>query len=137
MVDEGLMNSAVEIALAVIHREGKLLVAQRDRGSLANLWEFPGGKIEAGESVESAAVRECLEELGAEIETGIRLRPVEHAYPDVTVRLHPVLCCLRTGASPRPLASRSLAWAKPDELQAWGIPEPNDRILEQLMKLRL
>jgi 8-oxo-dGTP diphosphatase/A/G-specific adenine glycosylase len=131
------LNPTVEIALALIHRDGELLVARRARGPLAGLWEFPGGKIEAGESVEAAARRECAEELGVEVESGVVLRVVEHAYPDLTVRLHPVLCRLQEGSSPRPLDATALAWAHPAELAAWDIPAPNHSILAQLSGLAL
>jgi len=58
----------VEVAVAVIERDGQFLIAQRPAGvPLAGYWEFPGGKIEAGESLEAAAARECWEEAGLEI----------------------------------------------------------------------
>lgn len=129
------MKPTVDIALAVIFRDGRVLVARRPEGPLADHWEFPGGKVEAGESVESAARRECLEELGVDFEVQCRLETVEHAWPDAVVRLHPLVGRLGAGGEPAPLASHGLAWAEPEELAFWRIPEPNHAILAQLALL--
>lgn len=126
------MKPTHEIALALILREGRVLVARRGHGPLAGFWEFPGGKIEPGESVEAAARRECIEELGVEFEVRTRLETVEHAWPDAVVRLNLVLGRIDDQANPEPLASVTLAWADPAELASWTIPEPNFAILRQL-----
>lgn len=129
------MKPSREIALAVIVREGRLLVGRRPNGPLAGLWEFPGGKVEAGESVEAAAVRESAEELGLSVEAVRVLGTVEHEYPEVRVRLHAVLCRIEGAGDPRPLAVETPVWVTPAELAARPIPEPNHAILDLLKTL--
>lgn len=131
-----MLKPTVEIALALILREGRVLVARRAHGPLVDLWEFPGGKVEPGESVEAAARRECLEELGVEMEVRDMLEVVEHAWPEIVVRLHPVVGRIDADVVPEPLASGALAWADPSDLASWPIPEPNHAILSQLARLR-
>ena len=125
--------SPVAIAVAVILRAGKVLVARRSSGSvLGGLWEFPGGKIEAGESAAQAAVRECREELGCEARALRDLGSVEHPYDDFGVRLHAVLCELPPNEEPRPLASDALQWVTLEELAALPIPEPNHELIAMI-----
>ena len=125
--------SPVAIAVAVILRAGKVLVARRSSGSvLGGLWEFPGGKSEAGESAAQAAVRECREELGCEARALRDLGSVEHPYDDFGVRLHAVLCELPPNEEPRPLASDALQWVTLEELAALPIPEPNHELIAMI-----
>lgn len=125
-------NPTLEIALALIVRDRRVLVARRAHGALAGRWEFPGGKIEAGEDWEATARRECLEELGIAVGPCGRLGTVEYAYPEVNVRLNLVVCETGEGDAARPLASDAVAWATLDELGTWEIPEPNFEILKRL-----
>jgi 8-oxo-dGTP diphosphatase len=123
-----------EIALALIFRDGRVLVARRNRGRLAGYWEFPGGKVEPGESLHGAVVRECREELGVEVTPGDRYDPLEFVYPEVRVVLHPLLCRIAADAEPRPLAAERLAWATAEELREWRLPEPNYSLVERLIR---
>lgn len=95
---------------------GRILVQQRAAtGARANLWEFPGGKVEAGESDEHALARECREELGVELAVGARRWSSVHAYPDLTVEL--VLYDARlVQGEPRPLDAQALAWLTAAEM---------------------
>src|SRR3990167_7893662 len=82
-------EAPMDIALAVVRHAGRVLIGQRPEGvPLAGFWEFPGGKILAGESPEEAAVRECREETGLAIRLGAILCVVEHEYAHGRVRLH-------------------------------------------------
>lgn len=84
----GVSRSATLIAISVIEQDGHFLVGRRPPGvPLAGLWEFPGGKIEIGESAATAAQRECREECGLEIEVEQTLSVVEHAYEHGTLKL--------------------------------------------------
>lgn len=81
------------IAVAVVEHEGRYLVGRRPEGvPLAGLWEFPGGKVEPGETAAQAAARECLEETGLAIEVGLAYDLVEHDYEHASVRLSFFAC---------------------------------------------
>lgn len=106
----------VTVVCALIERQGRLLVAKRAPGqTMAGLWEFPGGKIQDGETREDAIVREIREELGCEVRP-IRSLPAHmHDYADLTVTLVPYLCDVIDG-EPRALEHAQVRWASKDEL---------------------
>ncbi|MDD2542163.1 MAG: (deoxy)nucleoside triphosphate pyrophosphohydrolase [Desulfuromonadaceae bacterium] len=86
------------VACAIIEREGKVLAAQRSSSMTLPLkWEFPGGKIEAGESPEECLMRELQEELGVSIRITAALSPATHHYSTFTVTLYPFTCSLAGG----------------------------------------
>lgn len=88
----------VEVAAAVCVRDGKVFAAQRgERGELAFHWEFPGGKLEAGESAEQALIREIKEELDADVSILKPIDIVEHQYQTFSITLHGFLCSLAPG----------------------------------------
>jgi A/G-specific adenine glycosylase len=104
------------VAAAVLQRDGKVLLAQRPAaGLLGGMWEFPGGKTEAGESLADCLRREIREELGAEIEVGEPFGVYRHAYTHFRITLHAFLCALING-EPAPLDAAALAWVVPGEL---------------------
>ena len=84
----------IEVVAAVIIKDGKVFATQRGYGEWQGWWEFPGGKIEAGESPEAALVREIREELDAEIEVGELLKTVEWDYPKFHLTMHCFICSL-------------------------------------------
>jgi 8-oxo-dGTP diphosphatase len=101
----------VRVVAALISRGQSLLIQQRPAGSArAGLWEFPGGKREAGESDEQALARECQEELGVAVDVGPRLWQGEHAYEDLVVSLALFRCGL-TGGEPNAQCGQVLVWA--------------------------
>ena len=90
----------IEVVAAVIFREGKVLCVQRaehDKEYVSLKWEFPGGKVEVGESREEALVREIEEELVVEIDELQYLMTVEHSYPDFHLTMHAHTCALKAG----------------------------------------
>lgn len=111
-------------AVALIDRDGRVLLAQRPEGkSMAGLWEFPGGKVEAGESPEAALVRELHEELGIETWNSC-LAPLtfaSHAYDDFHL-LMPLFACRKWEGVPQPKEGQTLAWARPSELRNYPMP---------------
>jgi 8-oxo-dGTP diphosphatase len=116
-------------------RPGHYLVQQRLPGkSRALLWEFPGGKVEAGESEPEALIRECREELGVELEvTGGRRWSCVHEYPDLTVELHLYRAEIRRG-EPRCLGAHALAWLTPAEMKALPFCEADLPLLDELAR---
>ena len=84
----------IEVVAAVIRRGNRIFATQRGYGEWKGWWEFPGGKIEAGETPQQALSREIREELEAEIEIGELLRTVEWDYPEFHLTLHCYLCTL-------------------------------------------
>ncbi len=129
----------IQVVCALLETtDGRLLIARRPAGKhLAGLWEFPGGKIEPGETPEQALSRELKEELGCVAEAGAALTPVTHAYEKVTVRLLPYLVRLAEG-SPAPVAREhdGLAWVTPEQIGAYAMPEADRPIVEEWTGLR-
>lgn len=83
---------SVEVVAAIVIKDGKVFATQRGYGEWQGWWEFPGGKIEAGECPQEALVREIREELDAEIEVGELLETVEWDYPTFHLTMHCFLC---------------------------------------------
>ncbi len=108
--------SAIEVVGAVILQDGLILCTQRGPGGrLAGLWEFPGGKVERGESPPDALRREIREELGCRISVGESVIATRHVYPFATVVLTTYWCTLTAG-QPGLTVHSDLAWLRPDEL---------------------
>ncbi|GEJ57421.1 NUDIX hydrolase [Anaeromyxobacter diazotrophicus] len=103
----------VRVVAAVIRRGRELLVSRRLEGAeRGGLWEFPGGKVEPGESEPDALRREIAEELGCELEVGELVLRHHHRYPDLEVELAFYACALPAGVEPRPLGVAAIEWAE-------------------------
>lgn len=111
-------------AAALIDGEGRVLLAQRPQGKqLAGLWEFPGGKIEAGERPEAALARELAEELGIEADPA-DFEPgpfASHAYPDFHLMM-PLWLLRRWQGTPVSREGQALAWVAPRDLETYPMP---------------
>jgi len=117
---------------AIWNDRGQLLIDRRpQKGLLGGLWEFPGGKIEPGETVEACIRREIREELGIEIEVGESLTTVEHAYTHFRVTLH-VHHCRYLSGEPQPIECDEVRWVSPAELDQFPFPKANVKIIEAL-----
>lgn len=88
----------IEVVAAVIIRDGEVFATRRGYGKWQGWWEFPGGKIEPGETPQEALIREIREELDADIEVGDLLETVEWDYPDFHLTMHCYLCTLGSSA---------------------------------------
>jgi A/G-specific adenine glycosylase len=121
------------IAAAVIRRsDGRVLIAQRlASGLLPNLWEFPGGKRERGESLATCCKREIREELDVEIEVGSRLAKIDHAYSHYSVTLH-FFDCRYLRRKPKALGCQAFRWVRPKQLSVFPFPRANWPIVEKL-----
>lgn len=107
------MKRHLHVACAIIEKEGTVLAAQRSATmSLPLKWEFPGGKIETGETPEECLHRELKEELGISVRIGTPYSPATHSYPDFTVTLYPFTCSL-AGGQITMYEHHSLTWIEP------------------------
>lgn len=118
------MKVVLVSAVALIDPDGRVLLAQRPEGkSMAGLWEFPGGKVEAGETPEAALIRELEEELGIETWASC-LAPLtfaSHSYDDFHL-LMPLFACRKWGGTPQSRENQTLKWVKPSEMRDYPMP---------------
>lgn len=118
------MKTLLVSAVALIDRDGRVLLAQRPEGKpMAGLWEFPGGKVEAGETPEAALIRELHEELGIDTWASC-LAPLtftSHSYDDFHL-LMPVFACRKWQGTPTPREGQALKWVRAGELRNYPMP---------------
>ena len=123
---------SIEVSAGLVFRSGKLLITQRHKDAhLGGLWEFPGGKREAGETFEECLARELREELGIEVEVGELVESLTHSYPEKTVTLKFFRCRLNQG-EPRAIDCLDLKWVTAEELRDYEFPAADARLLEML-----
>lgn len=121
-----------DIAVGLVWRDGRLLIARRPpEGLLGGLWEFPGGKVEDGESTEEAVRRELREEMAVEVEVRDLLDRVDHAYSHFRITLHAHHALLREG-TPRAATATAWRWVEPSGLEDFAFPAANVRLIEAL-----
>lgn len=118
------MKTVLVSAVALIDRDGRILLAQRPEGkSMAGLWEFPGGKVEGGETPEAALVRELHEELGIETWNSC-LAPLtfaSHTYDDFHL-LMPLFACRKWNGIVQPKEGQTLKWVYPKDFSNYPMP---------------
>ena len=118
------MKTLLVSAVALIDADGRVLLAQRPKGkSLAGLWEFPGGKVEPGETPEGALIRELKEELGIDTWRSC-LAPLtfaSHSYEDFHL-LMPLFACRRWDGIATAQEGQTLAWVRPNQLRDYPMP---------------
>src|SRR5438552_3825691 len=124
-------------AAALVDADGRVLLARRPAGKpMSGLWEFPGGKVDAGESPETALVRELAEELAIDV-TASCLAPftfASHTYPDFHL-LMPLYVCRKWSGIPLPREGQRLKWVRPAQLADYPMPPADKPLIAMLRDL--
>tara|TARA_R110002124_G_scaffold82437_3_gene216336 strand:- start:675 stop:1115 length:441 start_codon:yes stop_codon:yes gene_type:complete len=128
------MKVVLVSAVALIDVDGRVLLSQRPPGkSMAGLWEFPGGKIESGETPEAALIRELQEELGIDTWSSC-LAPLtfaSHTYDDFHL-LMPLFACRRWTGTPMPKENQKLKWVRANDLRNYPMPAADVPLIPML-----
>ena len=131
------MKLVLVAACALVDPDGRVLIAQRPAGKpMSGLWEFPGGKVEAGELPEHTLIRELAEELGVVVNAAC-LAPLtfaSHSYPDFHL-LMPLYVCRRWEGTVTALEGQSTAWVRPNRLRDYPMPPADEPLVSHLMSL--
>lgn len=124
---------AVEVVAALIwDKQGRFMACQRPRHKARGLlWEFVGGKVEAGESREAALIRECREELAVTVEVGEIFMEVDHVYPDLTVHLTLFNASIAEG-EPQKLEHNDIRWLTVEEIDDYPFCPADEEILKRI-----
>jgi 8-oxo-dGTP diphosphatase len=131
------MNLVLVAACALVDGDGLVLISQRPTGKpMAGLWEFPGGKVEAGETPEQTLIRELREELGVDTSAAC-LAPLtfaSHGYPDFHL-LMPLYVCRRWQGAPQAREGQALKWVRPAALRDYPMPPADVPLIAPLIEL--
>ena len=131
------MKLVLVVAAALVDVDGRVLLAQRPKGKqLEGLWEFPGGKVDAGEQPEDALIRELGEELGIAVKAAC-LAPLtfaSHSYDDFHL-LMPLYVCRKWEGFVRPLDGQTLKWVRPKDMRAYPMPPADEPLIPHLIDL--
>lgn len=124
-------------ACALVDADGRVLLSQRPEGKkLAGLWEFPGGKVEPGETPEEALIRELAEELGVVTQAAC-LAPLtfaSHSYEEFHL-LMPLFICRRFEGQARGLEGQAVKWVRPREMRSYPMPPADEPLISHLIDL--
>ena len=122
----------IAVVAGLVMREGKLLIARRPNGKhMAGKWEFPGGKLEKGESPEKALERELFEELGVQTETGRVYHVIAHSYPEKDVLLMFYRSRV-TGGEPEAIEEAEIRWIDEGELRLFDWAEADAPLIDRI-----
>ena len=131
------MKLLLVVAAALVDTDGRVLLAQRPEGKqLEGLWEFPGGKVDAGERPEDALIRELGEELGVVVKAAC-LAPLtfaSHSYDDFHL-LMPLYVCRKWEGFVQPLDGQTLKWVRPKDMRAYPMPPADEPLIPHLVAL--
>ena len=124
---------SIRVAAAVIRRDNRIFATEKGYGNYKGWWEFPGGKIESGETAQQALKREIMEELDTEIEVGDRIIQVEYDYPEFHLSMDCFWCTVKSGnlTLKEALAAR---WLGRDELDSVKWLPADAAVLEEISK---
>ena len=125
----------IEVTAAIVNRSGKIMICQRPADKACGLlWEFPGGKIESGETGEQCIVRECQEELGITLAVKRKVTDVIYEYPNRVVHLYFYLCDIVEG-EPLKKEHNDIAWITPDEIPNYEFCPADAKMLSSVRSL--
>ena len=127
---------SIQVVAALIVRDGRILICQRKSGPFAAKWEFPGGKVEAGERPEQTLIRELKEELAIDVQEPC-LAPLtfaSHDYTDFHL-LMPLYVCRRWEGLVTAQEGQRLAWVRPNRLRDYRMPPADEPLVAHLMTL--
>ena len=124
----------LDVAIGIVTRGQRVLICQRRAdNTFGDCWEFPGGKLEAGETPEACVVREVFEEVGIHVRPTTALEVIDHDYPHGSIRLRPYLCEHLTGEI-EILACQDARWITPAALQGFQFPPANGPLIEHVIR---
>lgn len=133
MVAEGVVDVAIGVLTGTHHGSRRVLISRRCKQTVwGGYWEFPGGKIEPGETARQCVAREFEEELGIAVCVNVALPVVKHRDAHGLVRLHPFYCRRRSGR-PQDLQVAEHRWVFPNELRHYRFPPANQVLVQQLV----
>jgi 8-oxo-dGTP diphosphatase len=128
------MREEIDVVAAILWRNGRFLAVKRPEGKpMAGYWEFPGGKVEPGESLEAALERELDEELGLAASSGGKFAEKSHAYDHAKVRLH-FMQVEKWHGEPRALENQAMAWLTPEEAKSKRFLPADAEVLQALAR---
>lgn len=123
-----------DVVAALIWDGGRFLACQRpEHKARGLLWEFVGGKVEPGETMEEALIRECQEELGITVDVGEIYLQTDHHYPDIHIRLTLFHCTIASG-TPKLLEHRDMKWLLPTEISQYEFCPADKDILQRIQQ---
>lgn len=123
----------VQVVAALIWRDEKFMICQRPLSKTRALqWEFVGGKVEEGETLEQALNRECIEEIGVGVEVGSVFAEVDHVYPDITIHLT-LFNARLAGSEPKMLEHNDIRFITPSEIPQYEFCPADKDILEKIV----
>jgi len=127
------MTATIRVVCAVVERDGRYLITQRRASAvLPLLWEFPGGRVEAGESDEDALRRELMHRLGVDVRVGQMISYVNHPYERYAVDLYLYECEL-IGGQPQPVFVSDFRWATSKEFESYAFTPADEASVSQLL----
>ncbi|MBE6813522.1 MAG: (deoxy)nucleoside triphosphate pyrophosphohydrolase [Ruminococcaceae bacterium] len=121
-----------QVVAALIWQDEKFMICQRPAHKTRGLlWEFVGGKVEAGETKQEALVRECREELDVTVQVSDVFMQLVHEYPDLTIELTLFNCTIKQG-SPKKLEHADIQWITPEQIERYAFCPADEEILEEI-----
>ena len=125
----------LDVTAGVIYKDGKLLITQRkDRDRYGGFWEFPGGKLNPGESLTECLIREIIEELDIQIDVQNHLISLKHGQDDFTLILH-AFYCVHVKGTPKKIEVQDWKWIDPSELPFYNFTEVDRILIQKLPRL--